>query len=146
MTGGSRKLLVVDDDVVDARFVVRAFKDIGGNIDIVHVDDADSAALRLSNERFDYVLLDVNMPGISGMDLLRRIRKNVKTAVMPVIMMTSSMNQSDVYQAYASGANAYTIKPSSVSGYRRFAEAFTRFWGDVAITPQGLREAHHSSQ
>ncbi|WP_175552094.1 response regulator [Pararhizobium antarcticum] len=130
-----KKLLVVDDDVIDARFVVRAFSEVGGRLEIIHVDDADIASLRLTDEAFDYVLLDINMPGISGMELLKRIRKNEKTAILPVIMLTSSMNPRDVSISYACGANAYALKPSSVSGYRTFAEGFTRFWVDVAITP-----------
>lgn len=134
---GSRikKLLVVDDDMVDANFVKRAFCDVGGGVDVIHVMDSDIAATRLSEEVFDYVLMDINMPGTNGMELLKRIRMDEKTAVMPVIMLTSSMNQSDIYRSYANGANAYTIKPSSVSGYRTFAEGFKRFWMNVAVHP-----------
>lgn len=124
---------MVDDDVIDARFVMRAFSDLGGDLEITHVTDGDVAAWRLACEPFDYVLLDINMPGTNGMDLLRRIRTDEKTAIMPVIMLTSSMNPSDVHTSYACGANAYALKPSSVSGYRRFAEGFTRFWVDVAV-------------
>ncbi len=131
-----KKLLVVDDDIIDARFVVRAFSEVGGSLEIIHVDDADIASLRLAAEQFDYVLLDINMPGLSGMELLKRIRTNEKTAILPVIMLTSSMNPRDIDSSYACGANAYALKPSSVSGYRKFAEGFTRFWVDVAVTPR----------
>ncbi|HTO31297.1 MAG TPA: response regulator [Pararhizobium sp.] len=130
-----KKLLVVDDDLIDAHFVMRAFADVGGNLEITHVTDSDVATARLSGETFDYVILDINMPGMNGIDLLRRIRTDIRTAVLPVIMLTSSMNPSDVYTSYASGANAYTLKPSSVSGYRKFAEGFTHFWLDVSIHP-----------
>lgn len=128
-------MLVVDDDPIDARFVTRAFSDVGDFLEITHVTDCDAAERSLSRETFDYVLLDINIPGVSGMELLRRIRTDEKLAVLPVIMLTSSMNPADVYASYASGANAYTLKPSSISGYRRFAEGFTRFWIDVAIVP-----------
>ena len=131
-----KKLLVVDDDIIDARFVVRAFSEVGGGLEIVHVDDADLATLRLTAEPFDYVLLDINMPGVSGLELLKRIRNDEKTAILPVIMLTSSLNPRDIDISYACGANAYALKPSSVSGYRTFAEGFTRFWVDVAITPR----------
>ncbi|MDO9418863.1 response regulator [Pararhizobium sp.] len=135
MTGRYRKLLVVDDDPVDAKFVVRAFSNVSGQLHITHVDDADTATSRLEVERFDYILLDINMPGIDGMELLRRIRSNGPTALTPVIMLTSSMNQNDVFRAYESGANAYAVKPSSITGYKRFAEGFASFWIDVAIAP-----------
>ena len=129
-----RKLIVVDDDPVDVRFVMRAFSDAGSPIVITHVADAEVASDRLDVEVFDYILLDINMPGTNGMDLLKRLRGRSRTAVTPVIMLSSSSNAADVHRAYENGANAYTVKPSTLSGYRDFAEGFTRFWIDVAVS------------
>jgi DNA-binding response OmpR family regulator len=133
--GSARKLIVVDDDPVDVRFVMRAFSDAGSTIQITHVADAELASDRLDSEAFDYILLDINMPGTSGMDLLKRLRAHARTAVTPVIMLSSSSNSADVNRAYQNGANAYAVKPSTISGYRDFAEGFTRFWVDVAVAP-----------
>lgn len=135
MAGPARKLIVVDDDPVDVRFVMRAFSDAGSLIEITHVADAEVASVRLDSEAFDYILLDINMPGTNGMDLLKRLRGRPRTAVTPVIMLSSSSNSVDVNRAYQNGANAYAVKPSTVSGYRDFAEGFTRFWVDVAVAP-----------
>lgn len=135
MAGSPRKLIVVDDDPVDVRFVLRAFSEAGSSIEITHVADAEIASDRLDAEAFDYILLDINMPGTSGMDLLKRLRGRARTAVTPVIMLSSSSNTVDVNRAYENGANAYAVKPSTLSGYRAFAEGFTRFWVDVAVSP-----------
>ena len=135
MGGPARKLIVVDDDPVDVRFVMRAFSDAGSPIEITHVADAEMASDRLDVEAFDYILLDINMPGTNGMDLLKRLRGRPSTAVTPVIMLSSSSNTTDVSRAYENGANAYAVKPSTLSGYRDFAEGFTRFWVDVAVSP-----------
>ena len=135
MAGSPRKLIVVDDDPVDVRFVMRAFSDAGSPIEITHVTDAEMASDRLAKEAFDYILLDINMPGTSGMDLLKRLRGRARTAVTPVIMLSSSSSTLDVNRAYENGANAYAVKPSTLSGYREFAEGFTRFWVDVAVSP-----------
>ncbi len=135
MAGPARKLIVVDDDPVDVRFVMRAFSDAGSLMEITHVADAEMASVRLDSEAFDYILLDINMPGTNGMDLLKRLRGRPRTAVTPVIMLSSSSNSVDVNRAYQNGANAYAVKPSTVSGYRDFAEGFTRFWVDVAVAP-----------
>lgn len=135
MGGLARKLIVVDDDPVDVRFVLRAFSDAGSTLDITHVADAKAASDRLDAEVFDYILLDINMPGISGVDLLKRLRSQPRTAVTPVIMLSSSSSMTDINRAYESGANAYAVKPSTLSGYREFAEGFTRFWVDVAVSP-----------
>ena len=131
----AKKLMVIDDDVVDARFVLRAFSETGSSLDVTHVDDAEAASDRLETEQFDYILLDINMPGTDGVELLRRLRTRLKTALTPVIMLSSSSHVTDVNRAYESGANAYAVKPSSLNGYRAFAEGFTRFWVDVAVTP-----------
>jgi CheY-like chemotaxis protein len=133
--GLARKLIVVDDDPVDVRFVLRAFSDAGSTLDITHVADAKAASDRLDAEVFDYILLDINIPGISGVDLLKRLRSQPRTAVTPVIMLSSSSSMTDINRAYESGANAYAVKPSTLSGYREFAEGFTRFWVDVAVSP-----------
>lgn len=135
MAGSPRKLIVVDDDPVDVGFVMRAFSDAGSSLDITHVADAEIASDRLDSEAFDYILLDINMPGTSGMDLLKRLRGRARTAVTPVIMLSSSASRIDVNRAYENGANAYAVKPSTRSGYREFAEGFTRFWVDVAVSP-----------
>lgn len=135
MAGSPRKLIVVDDDPVDVRFVMRAFSDAGSPVEITHVADAEVASARLATEAFDYILLDINMPGTSGMDLLKRLRGRSRTAVTPVIMLSSSSSTVDVNRAYENGANAYAVKPSTLSGYREFAEGFTRFWVDVAVSP-----------
>lgn len=135
MQNRTKKLLVVDDDPIDAQFVIRAFSDVTEDLEVTHIADGDAAARCLSGELFDYVLLDINMPGTDGMELLKRIRTDKKTAVLPVIVLTSSMNPADVHQSYAQGANAYALKPSSLGGYRRFAEGFARFWIDVAFHP-----------
>ncbi len=135
MAGPPRKLIVVDDDPVDVRFVMRAFSDAGSTLEITHVADAEIASDRLDSEAFDYILLDINMPGTSGMDLLKRLRGRTRTAVTPVIMLSSSSHEVDVSRAYENGANAYAVKPSTLSGYRAFAEGFTRFWVDVAVSP-----------
>jgi DNA-binding response OmpR family regulator len=133
--GSVRKLIVVDDDPVDVRFVMRAFSDAGNKVEITHVADAETASDRLATEAFDYILLDINMPGTSGVDLLKRLRGRTRTAVTPVIMLSSSSSTADVNRAYENGANAYAVKPSTLSGYRAFAEGFTRFWVDVAVGP-----------
>lgn len=135
MGGSARKLIVVDDDPVDVRFVMRAFSDTGSPLEITHIADAELASDRLDRETFDYILLDINMPGTSGMDLLKRLRGRALTAVTPVIMLSSSSSAADISRAYENGANAYAVKPSTLSGYRDFAEGFTRFWVDVAVSP-----------
>ncbi|WP_244513208.1 MULTISPECIES: response regulator [unclassified Ensifer] len=128
----------MEDDAHDARFVMRAFAQIDDRIDLVLVTDADEAVEQLTRGHFDYILMDIKLPGSDGIDLLRRVRKHRATALVPIIVLTSSINPADVLHCYGAGANAYVAKPSSVMEYRRFAEAFIRFWVESAILPPSM--------
>ncbi|OCP03945.1 hypothetical protein BC374_26345 [Ensifer sp. LC13] len=117
---------------------MRAFAQIDDRIDLVLVTDADEAVEQLTRGHFDYILMDIKLPGSDGIDLLRRVRKHRATALVPIIVLTSSINPADVLHCYGAGANAYVAKPSSVMEYRRFAEAFIRFWVESAILPPSM--------
>ena len=138
MTSTPKRLLLVEDDAHDARFVTRAFAQIDKSIELVLVTDADEAVEQLSSGHFDYMLMDIKLPGSDGIELLRRVRKSRATALIPIIVLTSSINPADVLHCYGAGANAYAAKPSSVIEYRRFAEAFIRFWVESTILPPGM--------
>ncbi|WP_234804034.1 response regulator [Ensifer adhaerens] len=128
----------MEDDAHDARFVMRAFAQVDHAIEIVPVSDADEAVEQLGRNHFDCILMDIKLPGSDGIELLRRVRKSRATALIPIIVLTSSINPADVLHCYGAGANAYVAKPSSVTEYRRFAEAFIRFWVESTILPAGM--------
>ncbi|HEV7318408.1 MAG TPA: response regulator [Ensifer sp.] len=138
MVSTPKRLLLVEDDAHDARFVMRAFAQVDQAIELVHATDADEAVEQLTHGHFDYILMDIKLPGSDGIDLLRRVRKHRATALIPIVVLTSSINPADVLHCYSAGANAYVAKPSSVLEYRRFAEAFIRFWVESAILPPSM--------
>ena len=109
MGGSARKLIVVDDDPVDVRFVMRAFSDAGSAIEITHVADAELASDRLDREAFDYILLDINMPGTSGMDLLKRLKQG--GSALQVIVMTGHGDVPLAVEAMRIGAADFIEKP-----------------------------------
>jgi DNA-binding response OmpR family regulator len=74
------------------------------------------------------VLLDIHMFGGSGLELLRWIRQQPKLKALPVIMLTSSQQASDVVEAYSAGANAYLVKPMTVEKGLEMVQALDRFW------------------
>ncbi|MGE6785995.1 response regulator [Ensifer adhaerens] len=138
MVSTPKRLLLVEDDAHDARFVMRAFAQVDHAIEIILVTDADEAVEQLGQNHFDYILMDIKLPGSDGIELLRRVRKSRVTALIPIIVLTSSINPADVLHCYGAGANAYVAKPSTVGEYRHFAEAFIRFWVESAILPPGM--------
>jgi two-component system chemotaxis response regulator CheY len=102
------KALVVDDSMTIRRIVIKALAMVGIN-ETVEAGDGTEAVAAVETQDFDVILLDWNMPKLSGIDTLRAIRKAGKTT--PVIMVTTEAEKSRVIEAIKSGANDYLIKP-----------------------------------
>jgi DNA-binding response OmpR family regulator len=105
------KILLVDDSVQIANLVVPFLKKSGYAVE--HVTDADDAVSWLKTERTDLLLLDVDLPGISGIKLLEILKKDAKTASIPVIMITVRGEESAKISGLRTGADDYLVKPFS---------------------------------
>lgn len=102
------KALVVDDSMTIRRIVIKALGMVGIT-DTVEATDGTDALQALNENSFDIILLDWNMPKLSGIDTLRALRKAGNTT--PVIMVTTEAEKSRVIEAIKSGASDYLIKP-----------------------------------
>ncbi|MFF9118119.1 response regulator transcription factor [Streptomyces massasporeus] len=104
-------VLIADDDA-DIRDLV-AFKLTQSGHQVTAVEDG-MAALRATRENtVDLALLDIRMPGMSGLDVCRELRATARTATLPVIMITARSQEADVEVGFAAGADDYIIKPFS---------------------------------
>jgi two-component system response regulator len=74
------------------------------------------------------MLLDLNMPGISGLDVLKWIRTTPSVSTLPVLVLTSSNRKGDVDRAYLQGANGYLVKPNNVDEMVAMARAINDYW------------------
>ncbi len=135
MKGDVFRVLLVDDDELDARFLMRAFGEFGERVSVTHVESAVHAMEALTSDRFSIVLLDINLDGTNGLELLSGLRQTAETRLLPVVMFTSSSSRADIEHAYGNGANAYVEKPLSIQGYRQFAIKFLDFWSNIALIP-----------
>jgi len=82
------------------------------------------------------ILLDLNLPGLDGREVLRQIKADPKMRKIPVIVLTTSNSETDIEQSYADGANSYVQKPVDIQG---FVQAITRlkdFWFEIAVLPK----------
>ncbi len=79
------------------------------------------------------VLLDLKLPEIDGMEVLRRIRENKQTQCLPVVIFTTSDNEEEVMEAYRLGANSYVQKPGSLSALNQTIADIGRYWGSVNV-------------
>lgn len=86
------------------------------------------------------ILLDVKMPGIDGFEVLRRIRENPVTQVIPVVMFSSSREDSDLLKGYKIGANAFVLKPTSFKDLVDTARRLREFWLEINEPPSSVPE------
>jgi two-component system response regulator len=139
----SKTLLLVEDNPTDEKLTVRAFNKSGVGSEIVVVRDGAEALDYLfatgshANRKGlpAVVLLDLKLPRIDGHEVLRRIRANDRTKLIPVVILTASKEQEDVVRSYALGANAYVRKPVDFGEFASTAQTLGVFWLDMNQTP-----------
>ena len=104
------KVLVVDDFATMRKIVRNILKQIGFE-DITEAEDGSVALRLIKSESVGLVVSDWNMPNMSGLDLLKEIRKNPQTASLPVLMVTAEGLKENVMEAVKAGVNNYVVKP-----------------------------------
>lgn len=136
------QILLIEDNPGDVRLLQEAFRELKADVHLhVATDGAEAlnllvhAARTKMNWHPDLVLLDLNLPKVSGHDVLAQIKNNPETCRIPIIVLTSSRAESDVKRAYESHANAYLKKPSTLDGLISAAEQIKNFWLETATLP-----------
>ncbi len=135
MLGRVSEVLLADGNPADTRLTVEAFKDGRSRARLRVVQDGEEcmAYLHRRNEhadahRPDLILLDLNLPKKTGLDVLREIKADKELKTIPVIVMTRSDAGEDVRNSYDLHANCYITKPEALSSYREFVSVIERFW------------------
>ena len=104
------RVLVVDDFSTMRRIIKNLLGDLGFN-NTVEAEDGNSALVVLRREPVDLVVTDWNMPGMSGIELLRAIRADGQLRTLPVLMVTAEAKREQIIDAAQAGVNGYIIKP-----------------------------------
>ena len=104
------KFLIVDDFSTMRRIVRGLLKEIGYN-NAEEAEDGVVALNMLKNSKFDFVVSDINMPNMSGFDLLAAIKKEDSLKHLPVLMVTAEARKEDIVRAAQDGAAGYIVKP-----------------------------------
>ncbi len=104
------KILVVDDFSTMRRIVKNLLRDLGFT-NTFEADDGKTALPMLQTGKFDFLVTDWNMPGMSGIDLLKAVRADPKLVNLPVLMVTAEAKREQIILAAQTGVNGYVIKP-----------------------------------
>jgi two-component system response regulator len=131
-------ILLVEDNESDEKLTIRALKKTGVEHDsVVQRDGADALDWLFATGRFadrdaalvpTVILLDLNLPKVGGLDVLRRLRADERTKLVPVVMLTTSAEANDIAHALEAGANAYMRKPVNYADFAEAARTFAAFW------------------
>jgi len=128
-------ILLVEDNPDDEALTLRAFKKSKvRNEVIVMRDGAEALAYLFPGDDGDckphpaLILLDLNLPKIGGLEVLRKMRADERTQMIPVVVLTSSKLEEDILDSYRNGANAYVRKPVKFSDFTEAVNALGVFW------------------
>jgi CheY-like chemotaxis protein len=150
-TDRQARILLVDDNRMDVELTLDAFEQahLGNEIEVVRtgqqaldrlLDGAPDAARR-SSPLPDLILLDLKMPGIDGIEVLRRIKQAPTLRRIPVVVLTSSREEGDRAMAYDAGANSYLVKPLSFEGFVEVVHRLLDYWFVLNIRPPDQERA-----
>jgi CheY-like chemotaxis protein len=136
------EILVIEDNLGDIRLLEEAFRELQADIHMHVARDGAEGLEYIFRQRAigphlrpDIILLDLNLPKVSGHEVLAKIKTNPDTCRIPVIVLTSSRAEADIRRAYDSHANAYLRKPATLDGLLSAAQQIKSFWLETATLP-----------
>ena len=124
-------IFIVDDDPDDRQIILDAFLENSPQIDYVFIENAETLLENLYSDESDYpalILLDLNMPGMLGLQALKEIRNNKKFSQIPIIVLTTSTLNQDRKMSYELGASCFLRKPDSYGELVEITSSIVKLW------------------
>ena len=124
-------ILLIEDNADDRELTIMVLKgsNIANEIDIAR--DGEEALQYFEDQSRPLpalVLLDLKLPKLMGLDVLKRLRADERTKLLPVVVLTSSKEESDRYRSYVAGVNAYVVKPVEFGDFSEAVKQLGLFW------------------
>lgn len=115
------KILIVDDFSTMRRIIKNLLRDLGFT-NTQEADDGQTALPMLKGGDFDFLVTDWNMPGMTGIDLLKAVRADPKLSALPVLMVTAEAKRDQIIEAAQAGVNGYVVKPFTAAALKEKIE------------------------
>jgi len=141
------EILLVEDSTEDADLTIRALKKMNLANRLVHVEDGQEAldfiftignySERNIKNRPKVILLDLKMPKVNGIEVLKMIKSDERTRMIPVVILTSSHEDPDIRKCYSLGANSYIVKPVDFNDFSKTIRDVGLYW---MIINKGVKE------
>lgn len=138
-------ILLIEDDPVHVKLIERILKKSGFNNHLTIIRDGEKAFNYLMNqkgempeENFVYphlILMDINLPKVNGFEILRRIKQSPKLLYIPVVILTTSCNRTDLEKCYEYHANSYITKPLDFEEFNQKIRSIEHYWMNVNQIP-----------
>jgi two-component system, response regulator len=132
------KILLVEDNPNDADLARMAIGRTAFAGSVVHVEDGVAAVEYLTRPGADMplvVFLDLKLPRLNGLEVLKQVKAHPGSANVPIVMLTSSRELSDVEESYRLGVNSYVVKPVNFDEYQRVIRELVTYWTDINQPP-----------
>ena len=130
-----RTILLVEDNPDDAELTRLALERLKKGAQVVHLTDGAQALDFLADEarvaQVGFIILDIKLPKLDGMQVLTKLKSDARTRGIPVVILSSSSRDSEVARCFASGANSYVVKPVELEAYLDKVSALGRYWDDI---------------
>lgn len=140
------QILLVEDNMNDAELTIRALKKNNLTNELTHVrDGAEALDFIFAQGRYfdrkmddfpNVIILDLKMPKVNGIEVLRRIKSDERTKKIPVVMLTSSKEDPDIQECYRLGVNSYVVKPVEFNHFVKAITDLGLYWMILNQPPQ----------
>jgi two-component system, response regulator len=126
------EILLIEDNPDDAGLAIRALKKYNLANHLLHLHDGEEALKFIFSENLTtipkIILLDLKMPKVDGIEVLRRIKSDEHKKIIPVVVLTSSKEERDIVESYKLGVNAYIVKPVDFDKFVKAIAEIGFFW------------------
>ena len=126
------EILLIEDNADDAELTIRALRKHHLANNLLHLQDGEEALNFLFSEKQNnmpkLILLDLKMPKVDGLEVLRKIKADQAKRIIPIVMLTSSKEERDILETYKLGINAYIVKPVEFDKFVHAVSEIGFFW------------------
>ncbi|MBO9205151.1 MULTISPECIES: response regulator [Niastella] len=135
---GKIDIILCEDNANDAELTIRALSKQGLSNSLIHVKDGEELLQyvfcdgpymgRSVANQPRLIILDLKMPKVDGLDVIRKLKSDDRTSMIPVVLLTSSKEEKDIMESYALGVNSYIVKPVEFEGYVKAVSTMGLYW------------------